>query len=102
MNTTYHTGNKAINSSGLGRMNDFCQFVFSSPVREEHIIVGGHSLWFKSFFVNFMPSNVNHVSKKKKIVNGGVVAFELMKATTQYGDKYMIDPKTIRVVYGGF
>ena len=83
-------------------MNDFCKFVFSGPIREEHIIVGGHSLWFKSFFENFLPFSVSHVCKKKKIVNGGVVAFELMKAKTQYGDKYMIDPKTVRVVYGGF
>lgn len=83
-------------------MTDFSKHVFSSAVREEHVIVGGHSLWFRSFFQNFLPFNVKHVSKEKKIVNGGVVAFELVKATTQYGDKFMIDPKTIKVVYGGF
>jgi hypothetical protein len=102
VDTSRHFGNKPIGSSGYSRMLEFCNFAFSKSVREEHIIVGGHSLWFKSFFGNFLPFSVNHVAKKKKIVNGGVVAFELMKAHTKYGDKYMIDPKTIRVVYGGF
>lgn len=102
VDTTRHFGNKPVRSSGYGRMLEFCDFVFSKAVREEHIIVGGHSLWFRSFFDNFLPFNVNHVARKKKIVNGGIVAFELMKAQTKYGDKYMIDPKTIRVVYGGF
>ena len=96
-----HMGNKPINSTGLERMLEFCKYVFQSE--EQHVIVGGHSLWFKSFFVNFLPFQVEHVSKKKKIINGGVVAFDLMQASTpQYGDKYMIDPKSIRVVYGGF
>lgn len=102
VDTSLHFGNKPIGSSGYGRMTELCDFVFSKSVREEHIIVGGHSLWFKSFFGNFLPFNINHVSKNKKIVNGGIVAFELMKMTTKQGDKYMIDPKTIRVIYGGF
>jgi hypothetical protein len=97
-----HSGNKTITGTGYVRMTDFCKAVFSSAVREDHVIVGGHSLWFKCFFRDFLPANVDHVSKKKKIVNGGVVAFELMKAQTQYGDKYMIDPATVRVIYLGF
>jgi hypothetical protein len=35
-------------------------------------------------------------------VNGGIITFDLMKAETRRGPSYMIDPKTIRVVYGGF
>ena len=69
----------------------------------DHVIVGGHSLWFKSYFQNFLPFSSNHVAKQKKIINGGVVAFDLVKVTTtQYGDKYMVDPNSIKVVYGGF
>mgnify|MGYP005865914307 CR=1 FL=1 len=103
VDTSRHFGNKPVGSSGINRMKELCDFVFSKSVREEHVIVGGHSLFFRSFFANFLPYNFNHVSKKKKIVNGGVVAFELMKIKTEkLGDKYMIDPKTIRVVYGGF
>lgn len=97
-----YVGNKPLNTNGLKRMLEFCEFVFSPSVKETHVIVGGHSIWFRKFFNMFLPYSVHHVSKNKKIVNGGVVTFELMKAETRRGPKYMIDPKTIRVVYGGF
>jgi hypothetical protein len=99
---TYHLGNKPIKTNGLKRMMEFCEFVYSPAVKESHIIVAGHSIWFRYFFNMFLPYSVHHVSKNKKIVNGGIVTFELMKAETRRGPKYMIDPKTIRVVYGGF
>lgn len=97
-----HTGNKAVNTNGLKRMLEFCDFVFSGSVKEEYIIVGGHSIWFRYFFKTFLPYSITHVAKNKKIVNGGIVAFELAKAETRWGPKYMIDPKSIKTVYGGF
>jgi hypothetical protein len=97
-----HTGNKPVKTNGLKRMQDFCEFVYSPSVKEEYVIVGGHSIWFRDFFQMFLPYSVFHVSKTKKIVNGGIVTFEIMKAETRRGPSYMIDPKTIRVVYGGF
>jgi hypothetical protein len=97
-----YTGNKPITSNGLKRMEAFCDFVFSKEIKEDHLIVGGHSIWFRSFFNVFLPYSVQHVSKNKKIVNGGIVTFDLMKADTKLGPKYMIDPKTIRVIHGGF
>jgi hypothetical protein len=97
-----HNGNKPINTNGLKRMNLFCDFLFSPSVMEEYAIIGGHSLWFQSFFQTFLPHDVQHLSKKNNIVYGGVVAFELIKASTKQGPKYMIDPKSIDVVYGGF
>lgn len=97
-----HVGDKPLNTNGLKRMNEFCEFIFSPSVKEDYIVVGGHSIWFRSFFRLFLPFSVHHVSKNKKVVNGGVVAFDLLKAETRIGPKYMIDPKTIRVVYGGF
>ena len=96
------TGDKPINTNGLKRMLDFCEFLFSPSVKDSHIVVGGHSLWFRSFFQMFLPYSVHHVSKNKKLVNGGIVVFDLMKADTRRGPRFMIDPKTIRVVYGGF
>jgi hypothetical protein len=99
---SFYTGNKPITSYGLKRMNAFCEYVFSNNVKEGHLIVGGHSIWFRSFFNMFLPFSVQNQSKSKKIVNGGVVAFDLMKADTNRGPRYMIDPKTIRIVYGGF
>jgi hypothetical protein len=102
--TSLHGGNKPVNTNGLKRMNEFCEFLYFSPEMKDatHVLVGGHSLWFRYFFNMFLPYSVHHVSKNKKIVNGGIVTFELMKAETRRGPRYMIDPKTIRVVYGGF
>ena len=97
-----HIGDKPLNTNGLKRMNEFCDFIFSPSVKATHVVVGGHSLWFRYFFQLFLPYSVHHVSKNKKIVNGGIVAFELMKADTRRGPRFMIDPKSIRVVYGGF
>ena len=82
-------------------MTDFCDYVFT--LKEDHIICGGHSIWFRSFFRTFLPNTIDHVSKTRKIVNCGVVAISLMKATTQSGKScYMIDPQSIKVVHGGF
>lgn len=97
-----YTGDKPVNTNGLKRMLDFCEFLFSPSVKDSHIVVGGHSLWFRSFFQMFLPYSVHHVSKNKKLVNGGIVVFDLMKADTRRGPRFMIDPKTIRIVYGGF
>lgn len=97
-----HTGDKELGSNGLKRMIDFCEFLYSPSLKEDYIVVGGHSIWFRSFFQMFLPYSVHHASKNKKLVNGGIVTFELMKAETRRGPKYMIDPKTIRVIYGGF
>jgi hypothetical protein len=97
-----HIGNKPVNTNGLKRMNEFCNFLFSPSVKEDFVIVGGHSIWFRSFFQTFLPYNFNHPSKNKKMVNAGVVSFELIKADTKFGTKYMIDPNTVHTVYGGF
>ena len=96
-----HIGNKPINTNGLKRMDEFCDFVFTS-VDEDNVIIGGHSIYFRSFFRTYLPYTVDHVSKKRKVVNAGCVALTLLKASTPNGDKFMIDPKSIKVIYGGF
>jgi hypothetical protein len=96
-----HTGNKPIDTNGLLRMNEFCDHVFTLK-DVDHVIVGGHSIYFRSFFRTYLPYTIDHVSKTRKVVNCGVVALTLMKATTGDGDKYMIDPQSIKVVHGGF
>lgn len=98
-----HTGNKPISTNGLKRMRDFCDFVFSTSVKERYVVVGGHSIWFRSFFRTFLPHEVDHPGKTKKVVNCGVVAFTLIKVVRKSGQAtYMIDPKSVEVVYGGF
>jgi hypothetical protein len=96
-----HTGNKPIRTNGLKRMDAFCEFVFSQ--KEEHIIAVGHSIYFRSFFKTFLPYQDGHVAKKNKIINCGVVALDLLQFKDVLGKTHhMIDPKSIRVVYGGF
>lgn len=98
---TQHSGNKPLNTNGYKRLLAFCQYAFDKE-EYSHLICGGHSIWFRSFFKTFLPSAIDHTSKKKKIVNGGCIAFTLLKTTTSTGDKFMIEPNSIVVVYGGF
>ena len=97
---SYHTGNKPLNTNGLKRMNAFCEFAFG--LQESAVICGGHSLWFRSFFQCFLPRSTTHTAAKKKMVNGGCVAFELRRTNVDGKAVYDIDEKTIRVIYGGF
>mmetsp|Transcript_17265 Transcript_17265/g.42503 ORF Transcript_17265/g.42503 Transcript_17265/m.42503 type:complete len:359 (-) Transcript_17265:386-1462(-) len=101
LNTHFNAGNKPIGRSGLSSMNDFASWTLAQDA--ETIIAGGHSLWFKEFFKNYLPRASTHKSKKKKMVNCGVVAFTLQHARhPTHGDLYRIDPDSITVVYGGF
>lgn len=102
VDTSRHTGNKPVQSNGLVRMQTFCTNVWS-VVPEDTVIVGGHSLWFRSFFRTYLPRSSTHTAKRKKIVNGGIVAFTLQRVGDD--DKkahYMIDPASIVVLHGGF
>lgn len=99
----FHMGNKPIDTNGLKRMLDFCAKAFSPTLPEEYIVVGGHSIWFRSFFKEFLPRGSGHVGKSKKVVNCGMVAFDLWKMSEEDGrSRYMIDEKSIQVIYGGF
>ena len=96
-------GNKPLfGSNGLKRMSEFCRFVFTSEISADKptVILGGHSLWFREFFKNFLPNNFVHECKSNKIVNCGIVAFDLISVNNATG--FVIDPESIQVVYGGF
>jgi len=100
--TKLHNGNKAVNSNGLKRMNEFCAIAFDQ-IEKDTIIVGGHSLWFRSFFRMFLPHKFVHICKKKKLINGGVASFTLCKVTADGGDEhFMIDSETVGVIHGRF
>ena len=67
--------------------------------------MGGHSLWFKSFFQTYVPHKSDLECKKKKIVNSGAVSFSLYMANESNKDgepMYRIDPQSVSTVYGGF
>lgn len=102
IDTKLHSGNKHVSSNGLQRLQEFCEIAFET-IEKESIICGGHSLWFRSFFQTFLPSTFEHVSKKKKLVNGGIVGFTLQRTKTESGRyQYMIDPTSITILHGGF
>lgn len=102
IDTRLHSGNKAVDSNGLERMRDFCRVLFEET-GESAVVAGGHSLYFRNFFKTFLPHSVDHISKRKKIKNGGCVGFTLLRIPNEAkGYQYMIDPKSIVVVYGGF
>jgi hypothetical protein len=99
--TSLNKGNKSLDSNGLERMEEFCRLAFYN-IEAGNILAAGHSFWFKAFFQTYLPYTFEHVSKKNKLKNGAVCGFTLMKKKTAQGDKYMIDPTTIVVLYGGF
>jgi len=97
-----HVGTKGMFSTGGIRLGNFLDKVFKSE--NEVFIVGGHSLFFKEIFKNFLAKSSNHTGKKKKITNGGVVGLEI----GQYVDPatgeayYQIAEETIEEVHLGF
>jgi hypothetical protein len=97
-----HLGNKAITSTGGERLQEFCRLVFEH-VDKPAVVAAGHSLWFKSFFQTYLPYSLEHVSKKKKLVNGGTVGFVLMSTRDKNGvQRFLIDHKSMHVMHGGF
>lgn len=97
-----HTGNKPITTNGMLRMAAFNDWVFTLK-DYDNVICGGHSLYFRSFFRAFLPQSVEAPCKAKKMVNGGCVALTLMRAKDATGEwVYMIDEKSVKVIYGGF
>jgi len=106
IDTKLHTGNKKLSENGLHRLQSFCKVVFDEdaiPSSNKAVICAGHSLWFRSFFKTYLPYTVEHISKKKKLQNGGIVAFTLNRTKGDDGEhRYLIEAKSIVVMHGGF
>ena len=82
-------------------MHAFCEW--ASKRKENTIIIGGHSLWFRSFFRTFLPSSSKeHVAYRKKMVNCGVVSFTLHFGSKDGKKIHRIDPDSICSITGGF
>jgi len=62
------------------------------------------SIYRRNFFSLYLPKGSSHPSKKKKLINCGVVGFTLQVGRDrQTGlQKYLIDEASIASVYGGF
>ncbi|CEM20141.1 unnamed protein product [Vitrella brassicaformis CCMP3155] len=115
LDASLNHGNKPIRSRVTKRLQSFAEWVFAyrpsvngeegisgTSGGPEVVIVGGHSGWFRHFFRAYMPGDVDHVAKRKKIVNGGMVRFTLQKRIIGEGVDYHIDPASVAVIYGGF
>ena len=99
-----YTGNKPVNGKGIDRLNEFCKLAFTEFAGKDAIIAAGHSLWFRSFFRTYLPHGSTHISKQKKLINGGLVGFTFQRLKDpETGDfHYMIDPTSITTLHGGF
>jgi hypothetical protein len=118
MDLSQHTGNKPLGGTGGQRLHAFAKWAFESAFTDNNgvpgsahpspcIIVGGHSLWFRSFFREFIPTNATPENcvkaKNKKMMNGGAVAFTLRCVSGEDDHKqYKIVPESVRVVFKGF
>lgn len=71
----------------------------AGPLKE--VVVVGHSLWFKRFFDRFLPSTSTHISRKKKMQNCAVVAFDLLWDRNKTGE-VSIDESSIKVLFKDF
>mmetsp|Transcript_42232 Transcript_42232/g.105549 ORF Transcript_42232/g.105549 Transcript_42232/m.105549 type:complete len:352 (+) Transcript_42232:67-1122(+) len=100
---TENKGQKQMFEPGVHRIARFAGWCFDSKEASGNtIIVSGHSLYFKTFFQMYLGRNVDHISKKKKIVNAGAVAFTLERGSVDGKTLMRIDPSSISVVVGGF
>lgn len=101
-----NSGNKLLRGNGLQRMQAFSEWAFKRP--EGTIVVGGHSLFFRSFFREFLPADANpRDARGSKIANGGVVAFTLDRGTVEAAGspsqvQYRVDPDSVAEVHLGF
>ena len=101
MDASANAGQKSLNRKGVNSLREFAAWSMNESA--DFIIAGGHSIWFREFFKHFLPSDSACVGKKKKIVNCGVVSFDLQFGThPEHGEMYAIVPSSVNVVRGGF
>jgi len=101
LDAEFNTGSKALASTGQQRMQAFNEWAFSEASKENFICFG-HSLWFRSFFREYLADSSKHVSKNKKMKNCAVVKLTLRRIMTNGQAMYSIDESSISSVYLGF
>lgn len=89
-NPILNTGHKPLDETGLHRLQHFADWAFSRP--EHTIIIGGHSLWFRTFFKVFLSASDPHIAKTNKMANGGVVSLRLNKGIAKTGRLFNVYP----------
>ena len=98
LDMSMHTGTKDITSNGLRRMMEFNEWLFNAN-SAEMVVAVGHSLWFKSYFNEFLPRRSDATVKKKKLPNCGMVEF-VVECVTDFENNpvYLIDASSIKTL----
>lgn len=100
-----NSGNKRLRGRGLERLQAFAEW---ASQQDKPVVVGGHSLFFRGFFREFLPNGANPLgARDTKIANGGVVAFTLERGTVASEDgssvvQYRVVPESLAEVHLGF
>jgi len=105
LNASSNKGNKSLSFTGVKRLEDFAEWAAAQSGKT--IVLGGHSLWFRSFFQLYLPKaaegELAAISKANKIQNCGAVGFTLQVGSAADGSpRYKIEPDSLRVIYLGF
>lgn len=96
---TENAGQKPLGRKGVDSFREFAAWVMNQDA--EVVIAGGHSIWFREWFREFLPRDSQCAGKSKKIVNCGVVSFDLCFGRhPDHGEMYAVD--NVREIYGGF
>jgi len=94
-----NAGQKPIGRAASDSMREFAAWAMNQDA--DVVVAGGHSIWFREFFKTYLPFDSECPGKKKKIVNCGVVAFDLtFGAHPAHGEMYAVE--NVREIYGGF
>ena len=95
-----NSGNKAVDCTGRDRLLRFTGWLFSQP---SSALCVGHSLWFRSFFREFLPEASKHPAKLNKLSNGAAVGFYIEKITLKNKTVvHRIATESITLLYGKF
>ncbi|KAG5467620.1 hypothetical protein CUR178_01265 [Leishmania enriettii] len=108
-----NAGNRVVGVDVYQRMDEFIMHLFGGSGKSnlipaaggsnadlKEVIVVGHSGYFRNFFRRFLPPHSTHVSKKSKLQNCAVVAFELTR--DESSGEVAIDESTLKALYKGF
>ncbi|DBA04059.1 TPA: hypothetical protein N0F65_009406 [Lagenidium giganteum] len=85
-------GNKAVRGCARQRLLTFTKWALCR--QEDVVVVYGHSLWFKEFCREFMPSTTFHEAKERKMTNCGVAGCKLEERRCNGRTIYRIDPES--------
>jgi hypothetical protein len=90
-----------LDANGQQRLQAFCKWAFENQ-ELGCLICYGHSLWFRSFFKEYLPADSSHISKSKKMENCAAIKLTVKRVSVGRQFTYIIDEQSIKKVYKGF